>query len=46
MWEKRRESEWIMSCQVKVGIPQGSVLSPFLLAVVVHVVTDLPEIVL
>ena len=37
------KSEWIQSCQrseVKVGMHQGYVLSPFLLAVVVDVVTE------
>ena len=34
MREERRESEWILSCQefqVKLGMHQGSVLSPFFL---------------
>ena len=44
MRKQRQDSEWILSCQrseVNVGMHQGSVLSPFLLAVVADVVTEL-----
>ena len=38
MWERGQESKWIMSCEgifeAKVGMYQGSVLLPFLFAVV------------
>ena len=48
MREQGQGSEWILSCQwnfeVKVGMHQAPVLSPFVFAVVVDAVTELVRV--
>ena len=45
MREQGKESEWTLICQrclwYKTGMHQGSVLSPFLFAVLVDIITEL-----
>ena len=40
----RVDSELLEEFEVNVGMPRGSVLSPFLFAVVVNVVTEFPRV--